>query len=133
MSLLLFFLQAEDSIRYGHVTGVQPCALPFSPTTRPTGRDTGPVPPPQTGRSAVRQQRSPCPPTGRLACPLAPRCSDALFTTANLQYSLAPSCRDGVVRPASPCCTDRRIGCINKACCGNSSQGCCSIRWSLRR
>src|SRR5690625_6031354 len=26
-----FFFQAEDGIRYGHVTGVQTCALPISP------------------------------------------------------------------------------------------------------
>src|SRR5690625_5668220 len=26
----LFFFQAEDGIRYGHVTGVQTCALPIS-------------------------------------------------------------------------------------------------------
>src|SRR5437660_12026323 len=28
--LLSFFFQAEDGIRYGHVTGVQTCALPIS-------------------------------------------------------------------------------------------------------
>src|SRR5690625_5475108 len=28
---LLFFFQAEDGIRDGHVTGVQTCALPISP------------------------------------------------------------------------------------------------------
>src|SRR5437870_12588562 len=27
-----FFFQAEDGIRVGHVTGVQTCALPISPT-----------------------------------------------------------------------------------------------------
>src|SRR5690625_7355699 len=27
--MLLFFFQAEDGIRYGHVTGVQTCALPI--------------------------------------------------------------------------------------------------------
>src|SRR5207253_4224935 len=27
--LVLFFFQAEDGIRYGHVTGVQTCALPI--------------------------------------------------------------------------------------------------------
>src|SRR5690625_5917526 len=30
MSLCLFFFQAEDGIRDGHVTGVQTCALPIS-------------------------------------------------------------------------------------------------------
>src|SRR5690625_5400977 len=30
MSVLLFFFQAEDGIRDGHVTGVQTCALPIS-------------------------------------------------------------------------------------------------------
>src|SRR5439155_14519629 len=29
-----FFFQAEDGIRDGHVTGVQTCALPISPTAR---------------------------------------------------------------------------------------------------
>src|SRR5690625_3566756 len=29
-SLLIFFFQAEDGIRHGHVTGVQTCALPIS-------------------------------------------------------------------------------------------------------
>src|SRR5690625_7856548 len=29
---LFFFFQAEDGIRDGHVTGVQTCALPISPT-----------------------------------------------------------------------------------------------------
>src|SRR5439155_16573745 len=28
---LIFFFQAEDGIRDGHVTGVQTCALPISP------------------------------------------------------------------------------------------------------
>src|SRR5215510_5373157 len=27
---IFFFFQAEDDIRYGHVTGVQTCALPIS-------------------------------------------------------------------------------------------------------
>src|SRR5439155_16751913 len=31
----LFFFQADDGIRYGHVTGVQTCALPIYP--RPVG------------------------------------------------------------------------------------------------
>src|SRR5690625_7934695 len=31
----MFFVQAEDGIRVGHVTGVQTCALPIS---RPRGR-----------------------------------------------------------------------------------------------
>ena len=35
------------------------------------GTDTSPIPWPRTGRSAVRQQGDTCPPTGRLACPLA--------------------------------------------------------------
>src|SRR5690625_7536853 len=30
MFLFNFFFQAEDGIRYGHVTGVQTCALPIS-------------------------------------------------------------------------------------------------------
>src|SRR5207253_4789124 len=31
----LFFFQAEDGIRDGHVTGVQTCALPICTTTEP--------------------------------------------------------------------------------------------------
>src|SRR6266511_4969811 len=31
---LFFFFQAEDGIRYFHVTGVQTCALPISPRRR---------------------------------------------------------------------------------------------------
>src|SRR6266702_2585513 len=34
---LLFFFQAEDGIRGGHVTGVQTCALPISGGLRGTG------------------------------------------------------------------------------------------------
>src|SRR5690625_1298948 len=30
MSIVIFFFQAEDGIRDGHVTGVQTCALPIS-------------------------------------------------------------------------------------------------------
>src|SRR6266508_4875434 len=32
MSFIFFFFHAEDGIRDGHVTGVQTCALPISPT-----------------------------------------------------------------------------------------------------
>src|SRR5690625_7771808 len=32
----LFFFQAEDGIRDGHVTGVQTCALPILPSRMPT-------------------------------------------------------------------------------------------------
>src|SRR5439155_11305241 len=38
---LLFFFQAEDGIRDGHVTGVQTCALPISWTDNVT-KTTGP-------------------------------------------------------------------------------------------
>src|SRR5690625_655532 len=34
---LLFFFQAEDGIRDGHVTGVQTCALPISRSEGPQG------------------------------------------------------------------------------------------------
>src|SRR5690625_6935789 len=41
-----FFLQAEDGIRDGHVTGVQTCALPILNTaTHPVYRDPGPTGP----------------------------------------------------------------------------------------
>src|SRR5690625_87687 len=35
-NLLIFFFQAEDGIRDGHVTGVQTCALPILPCTAPS-------------------------------------------------------------------------------------------------
>src|SRR5690625_6482566 len=37
----LFFFQAEDGIRAGHVTGVQTCALPISPHRRHHRRHPG--------------------------------------------------------------------------------------------
>src|SRR5690625_7035204 len=36
-SSTVFFFQAEDGIRDGHVTGVQTCALPISPDRRQLG------------------------------------------------------------------------------------------------
>src|SRR5207253_7585670 len=33
--IIFFFFQAEDGIRYGHVTGVQTCALPISAASSP--------------------------------------------------------------------------------------------------
>src|SRR5690625_8021317 len=41
---LSFFLQAEDGIRDGHVTGVQTCALPIFAVGVVTGVDVGPLP-----------------------------------------------------------------------------------------
>src|SRR5690606_39495409 len=38
-----FFFQAEDGIRDFHVTGVQTCALPISPTTRMTPAQASPL------------------------------------------------------------------------------------------
>src|SRR5439155_4422075 len=39
--IFVFFFQAEDGIRDGHVTGVQTCALPILPMVAP--EYTGPV------------------------------------------------------------------------------------------
>src|SRR5437870_10998745 len=36
MMLVIFFFQAEDGIRDGHVTGVQTCALPISVRKKPS-------------------------------------------------------------------------------------------------
>src|SRR5690625_6650918 len=36
--MLLFFFQAEDGIRDGHVTGVQTCALPISQASLPQNK-----------------------------------------------------------------------------------------------
>src|SRR6266508_6738060 len=38
----IFFFQAEDGIRDGHVTGVQTCALPICRATRPSGACAAP-------------------------------------------------------------------------------------------
>src|SRR5690606_39642331 len=48
--LFIFFFQAEDGIRYFHLTGVQTCALPIlSPSSRRTRRTClYLVPPPAT-------------------------------------------------------------------------------------
>src|SRR5690625_5480114 len=37
-SIIIFFFQAEDDIRYGHVTGVQTCALPIYHLAGPVAR-----------------------------------------------------------------------------------------------
>src|SRR5690625_7641968 len=42
----LFFFQAEDGIRDGHVTGVQTCALPISAATHPVAPDALRLAPP---------------------------------------------------------------------------------------
>src|SRR5439155_10232625 len=59
-TLSLFFFQAEDGIRDGHVTGVQTCALPIcrrSPPRRrtPPGRRTA-----RRSDSSGRTRRHPC-------------------------------------------------------------------------
>src|SRR5439155_4357264 len=38
LSVFIFFFQAEDGIRDGHVTGVQTCALPIWPHGDPSSR-----------------------------------------------------------------------------------------------
>src|SRR5439155_12197433 len=61
-SLALFFFQAEDGIRDGHVTGVQTCALPIF--TMPATRSTRLSPPapdasvPPDAPSVIRVLRS---------------------------------------------------------------------------
>src|SRR5690625_8001967 len=41
MRVIFFFLQAEEGIRDGHVTGVQTCALPICPTADTLGEHDG--------------------------------------------------------------------------------------------
>src|SRR5690606_22580689 len=56
---VFFFFQAEDGIRYFHVTGVQTCALPiFGPHLRRDGRDRSGVVQVDAGRLRL-QARSP--------------------------------------------------------------------------
>src|SRR5690606_8128099 len=43
--LRFFFFQAEDGIRDFHVTGVQTCALPISPSSPPSSPPPSPSPP----------------------------------------------------------------------------------------
>src|SRR5437870_13915542 len=56
------FFQAEDSIRYGHVTGVQTCTLPislFRPSEEPRserGNRPSPGPPPAAAPASPRSE-----------------------------------------------------------------------------
>src|SRR6266508_4948400 len=55
--LLVFFFQAEDGIRAGHVTGVQTCALPICRRPRSSrGRD---APPLESGKAGTQGRRGP--------------------------------------------------------------------------
>src|SRR5215510_12377498 len=67
----VFFFQAEDGIRDGHVTGVQTCALPISPdqtpglmptntTSRPSARTSGIERPRAASRSEERRVGKEC-------------------------------------------------------------------------
>src|SRR5207253_3454264 len=57
----LFFFQAGDGIRYGHVTGVQTCALPISSTlkTSSAGRSPEGASGRERGRTSRGRSRSP--------------------------------------------------------------------------
>src|SRR5207253_4007928 len=55
-STFVFFFQAEDGIRDGHVTGVQTCALPIYQLAQSGG--PSPVPPIQAQGSAPAQFKS---------------------------------------------------------------------------
>src|SRR5207253_6946671 len=52
---LFFFIQAEDGIRDGHVTGVQTCALPICGSAP---RSRGADPAPRATRRRIRAARS---------------------------------------------------------------------------
>src|SRR5690625_8015092 len=82
---LMCFLEAEDGIRDGHVTGVQTCALPISPA--PRRRTTGSR---QPGRHRA-------PPTWQLAPSprYRPRCSRSCRRTRRGEIGRA-SCRERV-------------------------------------
>src|SRR5207253_6955082 len=58
---LYFFLQAEDCIRDGHVTGVQTCALPLSAgdasSPRPVRSPSAPSPSPRAARARRSRRR----------------------------------------------------------------------------
>src|SRR5439155_9198784 len=55
-SSLVFFFQAEDGIRDGHVTGVQTCALPISDRIGPAMTPANPAKPaPNANSSALRK------------------------------------------------------------------------------
>src|SRR5690625_7325709 len=51
--MLLFFFQAEDGIRDGHVTGVQTCALPISPGRMHRSGNTPTSPTPNSGKNST--------------------------------------------------------------------------------
>src|SRR5439155_13008981 len=67
---LLFFFQAEDGIRDGHVTGVQTCALPIS--TRWGLKVRSPTTPPATEPSAPSESPAVPAPTEKPAEPAPP-------------------------------------------------------------
>src|SRR5439155_6844489 len=55
---LIFFFQAEDGIRDGHVTGVQTCALPICPLGKPPIRAVPRGPTPNSPRPSSMSARS---------------------------------------------------------------------------
>src|SRR5207253_4850354 len=65
----VFFFQAEDGIRDGHVTGVQTCALPISGTRSPSPARPRPAPAPR--------KDSPAPPATASRSTPTPACDRA--------------------------------------------------------
>src|SRR5690625_329827 len=99
--LSVFFFQAEDGIRDGHVTGVQTCALPIcSPRLRgrpPAARRGGPPAPPTGSSSEGRKEaRTPCPHPYRPPLPITTASSPRMTSRPP-----APADRSGI-RGMSP-------------------------------
>src|SRR5439155_11587382 len=67
--LFIFFFQAEDGIRDGHVTGVQTCALPILPRSRSPTRCCRRPPVIRPSRRLPRQPSAAPPPTWLTALP----------------------------------------------------------------
>src|SRR5699024_11670501 len=95
--IISFFFQAEDGIRDRNVTGVQTCALPISPATKPLPAKTGaaaaaaqPARPPVRSGSAAEPEKQEHeltePPMGDL-----PRAGEQLELAGDIVYTLPES------------------------------------------
>src|SRR5439155_9842198 len=113
--LYIFFFQAEDGIRDGHVTGVQTCALPIfePPMSLPNSRGVSPAAsaaaPPPVEPPGVRPRSQGLlvrPYTGLFDCQ-----SDSIWGTFVFAMTTAPAPCTRIVTGAS--CSDRKSFHVN--------------------
>src|SRR5690606_40018466 len=110
-SLPLFFFQAEDGIRDFHVTGVQTCALPISPTSPAPG--VRPVRAPRVpGVRLEPESRVPeVRPTRRTPPRSAPPWADSRRARAGVAARTRTSCPAGTGRWSAAGPDDPRTAC----------------------